>query len=184
MDIFIKNMVCRHCVDAVKSALAAAGIEGGHVAIGRVSLPEVPSARQLAELDKALAVGGFERITNPDEAVVAKAKAAVLHHVRSEEDCRLKLSACIEEHLGMNYDAVSRIFSRYENRTLEQFYILHKVERVKELLAYKELTLAEIADMTGYSSAAHLSRQFKAVEGITPTEYQRTLPPRKSLEEI
>lgn len=80
-----------------------------------------------------------------------KVKLAVLHHVRDQEECHYNLSACIEKHVGVAYDTLSRIFSQNEGRTIERYHIAQKVERVKELLGYKELTLAEIAFRTGYS---------------------------------
>ncbi|MDE6135803.1 MAG: AraC family transcriptional regulator, partial [Muribaculaceae bacterium] len=83
------------------------------------------------------------------------------------------LSACIEEHLGQSYDTLSRLFSQREGRTIEKYHIALKIDYVKELLSLRNMTLAEIADMTGYSGAAHLSRQFKAVTGMTPGEYVR-----------
>lgn len=184
MEYVIKNMVCRHCVAAVKKAFEQAGIDNAEVFIGRVELKEEPSADRLSLLDSLLAQGGFERASTRDEILVEKTKSAVLEHVRSEAECRLKLSACIEKQVGMPFDYLSRLFSRTEGRTLEQFHIAQKVERVKELIAYGQFTLAQIADITGYSSAPHMSRQFKTVTGMTPTQYIENMPDRESLDKI
>jgi len=128
-------------------------------------------AKVTGAVKQALARGGFELITDADERLVEAIKHAVMHHLRDEEECRLNLSACIAGHIGVSYDQASRVFSRIEGRTIERYHILQKVEYVKELLGYADRTLSEIADRTGYSSAAHLSRQFKDVTGMTPTQY-------------
>lgn len=185
-DIAIKNMVCRHCVAAVTKALSDIGIDA-RVSLGHASfdLPEGSDTEAtLSRIDAILVPLGFERICSRDSEIVEKIKLAVLHHLRDENECRYNLSACIEAHLGMSYDQASRIFSRIEGRTVEKYHILQKTEYVKELLGYGGMTLAEIADRTGYSSAAHLSRQFKDVTGMTPTQYLHSTPQRKGIEEV
>lgn len=188
MEILIKNMVCRHCMAAVRQALEQLGLDVRSVKLGHAEF-EIPSDADkdtiLENIDRSFVPLGFERITDSDTATVERVKSAVLHHIRDEHECRFNLSACIEEHVGMNYDQASRIFSRVEGRTVERYSILQKIEYVKELLGYGDRTLAEIADVTGYSSAAHLSRQFKDVTGMTPTQYIRSSSDRrKSLDEV
>lgn len=185
MDLLIRNMVCRHCVSAVSTALKGLGLDVRHVELGLVRIGcDSLTPEQLDAVDAALASLGFERIVGSEELIVERVKQAVMEHVRTEDGCNLNLSACIESHLGMSYDTASRVFSAVEGRTIEKYYIAQKIERVKELLGYRELTLSEIAFRTGYSSVAHLSRQFKAATGITPTEYIRTSGLRKSLDEV
>lgn len=116
--------------------------------------------------------------------LVEKIKRAVIEHVRQPGECRLNLSACLERHIGATYDTMSRVFSAHEGRTLEKYQMAQRVEWVKELLGYGQYTISEIADMTGYSSTAHLSRQFKSVTGLTPTEYLRTSMERRGLNEV
>lgn len=167
-------MVCRHCVSAVTKALEGLGMTDISTELGRASfsLPEgMPEKEALRRIDKALDNNGFERIADRDEQIVEEVKHAVIHHLRDEDECHYNLSVCIADHLGVSYDQASRIFSRLEGRTIERYSILQKVEYVKELLGYGTLNLAEIADKTGYSSAAHLSRQFKEVTGMTPSQY-------------
>lgn len=106
--------------------------------------------------------------------ILERAKAAVRNHVRTEAECKLKLSACLEVQLGVSFDSVSRLFSQLEGRTIEKYHIEQKVDRIKELLLEGRMTIAAIADVTGYSSAAHLSRQFKSVTGMTPTAFIRS----------
>jgi len=167
-------MVCRHCVAAVTGTLEGLGMSDIAVDLGRATftLPEgMPEKEALRRIDKALESNGFERIADRDEQIVEGVKHAVIHHLRDEEECHYNLSVCIADHLGVSYDQASRIFSRLEGRTIERYSILQKVEYVKELLGYGNRSLAEIADKTGYSSAAHLSRQFKEVTGMTPSQY-------------
>lgn len=184
MHLTIKNMVCRHCIAALDSCLDDMGLSHANTELGGADLTEDISPEQLAELDRRLEELGFVRAGSADEALVEHTKAAVREHVRSAEHCRLKLSACIAGHLGVPYDSLSRTFSRIEGRTLENYAIAQRVEFVKELMSYGESTLSEIAYETGYSSAAHLSRQFKEVTGMTPTEYQRLRPSRRPLDEV
>ncbi len=182
--INIKNMVCRHCVAAVRKALTGLGLDVAEVVLGRATINGGPLPPDtLAAVDKTFKALGFIRIDDPEAVLVEKIKHAVLHHVRDEEECRLNLSACIEEHVGGSYDHLSRIFSAREGRTIEKFHIAQKVELVKELLGYGELPLAEIAFRTGYSSTAHLSRQFKEITGLTPTQYIKSAPSRRDLSE-
>lgn len=184
MRIEIKNMVCRHCVAAVEDALRRLEVPVRKVGIGYADLVGTPSAHMLASIDAALAELGFERLDSPEQALVERAKHAVMHHVRDEAECKLKLSACIEEQVGVPFDTISRLFSQLEGRTIEKYHIAQKVERVKEFLGYGGRNLEEIADLTGYSSASHLSRQFKAVTGLTPTAYLQGRRDRTSLDEV
>lgn len=183
--VLIRNMVCHHCEAAVRQCFDNAGIAVADVRLGaaRVEKDDLTPER-LAVLDRELLNEGFERIVDAEDGLVEKAKLAVIHHVRREDECRLNLSACIERHIGVPYDTIARAFSAKEGRTIEKYHIAQRVEWVKELLGYKELTLSEIAYRTGYSSPAHLSRQFKAVTGMTPSQYLQLPPTRKGLNEV
>lgn len=182
ITLIIKNMVCRHCAAAVRRALEGLGVEVSSVEIGRAELAADSLSVELAgRIDEALRAEGFEVITNPEVALTEKIKEAVRRHVRNAQECRLNLSACIEEHLGQPYDSLSRTFSAVEGRTIEKYHIAQRVELVKELLGYGQLPLTEIAFRAGYSSVAHLSRQFKDVTGLTPTQYRASGTPRTDL---
>ena len=174
IEIIIGNMVCRHCVAAVAGALSDMGFHTAEVRLGKAEInAEELTPDKYAEIDRRLNALGFVRIQDPNTAIVERAKLAVIDHVRNETECRKNLSACMEEHLDMSYDVISRQYSAKEGRTIEKYHIAQKIERVKELLDFGNLTLGEIAFRTGYSSTAHLSRQFKNATGMTPTEYQR-----------
>ena len=184
MEILIKGMVCHHCVEAVERVLQSAGLTPVNVVLGRAEIKEHLDGPALQMLDKLLEHEGFERILDADSLLVEKVKRAVIEHVRKPNECRLNLSACLEKHLGATYDTMSRVFSAREGRTREKYQMAQRVEWVKELLGYGQYTISEIADMTGYSSTAHLSRQFKSVTGLTPTEYLRTSMDRRGLNEV
>lgn len=203
MEILIQNMVCRHCVEAVIRTLTGLGLQNVSVSLGRASF-DIPDDFDSTDghvapagvdgnagldalfprLDAALQAEGFCRIADHDHAVVEQIKRAVLHHLRDEHECRLNLSACIEDHLHISYDQASRIFRCLEGRTIERYAMLQKIEFVKELLGYGTMTLAAIADRTGFSSAAHLSRQFKHVTGMTTSAYLASRPSRTPLTEV
>lgn len=156
----------------VGRVLRSQGLTVEEVELGRarVAEPELsPDARR--RLADALEASGFRLVTDHAAEVVERVKLAVMHHVREEPDCRLNLSACVERQTGEPYAVASRIFSHIEGRTIEKYHIAQKVERVKELLGYGDRTVSEIAYLTGYSTTAHLSRQFKEVTGMTPSQY-------------
>lgn len=184
MEILIKGMVCHHCVEAVERVLQSAGLTAVSVTLGRAEIKETLEGAALHMLDKLLEGEGFERILDSESLLVERVKRAVIEHVRQPNECRLNLSACLENHIGATYDTMSRVFSAREGRTIEKYQMAQRVEWVKELLGYGQYTISEIADMTGYSSTAHLSRQFKSVTGLTPTEYLRTSMHRTGLNEI
>lgn len=183
-ELFIKNMVCRHCKAVVADILETLGFTNVEVKLGRASIAEDVSRECLGKLEILLRNEGFELVKDPDQQLVERVKLLVMNHVREERGMRHNLSLCVERKLNVSYDTVSRIFSQCEGRTLEKYHIAQKIERVKELMQYDEYTLSEIAYMVDYSSVAHLSRQFKAVVGMTPSEYLRGPRVRKGLNEI
>ncbi|MDE7125035.1 MAG: AraC family transcriptional regulator, partial [Muribaculaceae bacterium] len=153
--------------------------------IGRAEISEDDlSEKQLHDLDRALEALGFERVTDRRRMLAEQAKAAIRAHVRDENHCRLNLSACLSEQLHMGYDAVSRMFSQIEGVSIEKYHIAQRVEFVKELISYGELTLSEIADKAGYNSVSHLSRQFKDVTGVTTTQFMADGAHRTAINEL
>lgn len=187
-EIFIRNMVCRHCVATVERALKGAGLDVRHVELGRADVlrPETMSDNEFFNIvDDTLHANDFERITDPGARLIEKIKHAVIKHVRDAAECRMNLSACIASRLSVSYDRASRIFSASEGRTIERFHLLQRIEYVKELLADPNLTISDIAYTAGYSSVAHLSRQFKSETGMTPGQYAAAgFPLRKSIDRL
>lgn len=177
-------MVCHHCIEAVNRVLRSAGLTPTAITLGRAEINEQLDDSALRMLDRLLENDGFSRIVDAESRLVERTKRAVIDHVRQSHECRLNLSACLEKQLSIPYDTISRVFSSHEGRTLEKYQMAQRVEWVKELLGYGQMTISEIADSTGYSSVAHLSRQFKNITGLTPTEYLRSSMHRTGLNEV
>lgn len=156
-----------------------------------ISLGEVETAypileNELKKLRKALVNYGFELIDDTKSQLIEKIKNIIvqsIHH--NHEDLKINYSEYIESHLNRDYAYLSSLFSEVEGTTIEKYIILQKIERVKELLVYDELTLSEIAYQMGYSNVAYLSNQFKKVTGLTPSHFKQVKEnKRKPLDEI
>ena len=165
-------MVCNHCVAAVRNVLADAGLTVIDVELGRADIADNLTDEGLTEVARRLEASGFELITDPAKDIVETIKREIIMMVRSTEPSFKKLSDYLSDRLSRDYKSLSRIFSETEGRTIENYAILQKIERVKELLLDGQLTVSEIAWQTGYSSVAHLSRQFKDITGMTPSEFR------------
>ena len=173
MKLAIKNMVCNHCVSAVRQALTELGLNPLSVELGRAEIVENLTNERLDQLAARLEASGFELISDPIKDTVESVKREIIMMVRSDEPVPQKLSDYLSAKLNRDFRALSRIFSDTEGRTIENYLILQKIERVKELLLDGELNVSEIAYHTGYSSVAHLSRQFKEITGMTPSDFRR-----------
>lgn len=173
MQLYIKNMVCDRCILAIKEQLEKAGIAYTRVNLGEVELDKEPAPEQLHDLNKGLTAIGFELLDDKKEKLVEKIKNIIISLVhRNEEGSNKKLSALLEEKLQLDYHYLSNLFSATEGITIEKYTIRQRIERVKELLTYNELSLSEIADQMEYSSVQHLSQQFKKETGLTPTQFR------------
>jgi AraC family transcriptional regulator len=175
--LFIKNMVCNRCIAAVKLELERQGLHPEKVSLGEVVLKEDQiTEAQRTKLDGALFGLGFERIDDRKARLIESIKNKVIQMVHQSDKLNGKVSwsNVLSEELHYEYTHLSSLFSSVESITLEQYIIRQKIERVKELLFYDELTLSEIADRLGYSSVAHLSSQFKKVTGLTPSELKKS----------
>jgi len=187
MQIHIKHMVCQRCVQAVKTEVEQLGLHPLQVDLGEVVLQEehLPS-ELLTELDNRLIALGFERVDDRKTRLITQIKTFVIQQVHhSDEGLKINWSDALKEHLHYDYNYLSALFSSVEGITIEQYIIRQKVERVKELLVYDELTLSEIADKLDYSSVAHLSNQFKKVTGLTPSAFKKNhTGMRKSIDQV
>ncbi|MEI6945627.1 helix-turn-helix transcriptional regulator [Paraflavisolibacter sp. H34] len=173
MHLYIKNMVCDRCILAVRKELDRQNLPYRNIRLGEVELEAPPAAGQLKDLEEGLRAAGFELLSDSKAQTVEKIKNVVVSLVhRGEQEVHLKWSALLEERLQRDYHYLSALFSSVEGVTIEKYVILQKVERIKELLKYHELSLTQIADQMGYSSVQHLSQQFKKVTGLTPTRFQ------------
>ncbi|RYE01401.1 MAG: AraC family transcriptional regulator [Sphingobacteriales bacterium] len=186
MKLMIKNMVCPRCIMSVEQLLYQYGMQASAVRLGEVDLVSAPEPETLLRFSEALAQVGFELLDDQKKQLIDRLKTLLLEKVQS---------GSIEEHFSMSkyltaavhkdYSNLSRLFSEVEGITLEQYFILQKIEKAKEWLIYGEHTLSEIAWRLGYSSTQHLSSQFKKVTGMTPSKFKdRGTPLRKSLDDL
>ncbi len=186
MKLYIKNMVCSRCKMAVKNQLENLGIRSLSVDLGEVDIEGDLSKDELAILDSSLRSLGFELIDNKKSQTIEKIKNAIItsvHH--SDYDQKTNLSTFITSQIHQDYNYLSNLFSEVEGITIEKYFIAQRIERVKELIVYDELTLSEIAHQLGYSSVAYLSNQFKKITGFTPS-YFKSLKEykRKNIEDL
>jgi len=186
MKLYIKNMVCSRCKIMVKAELEKAGLQPLLVELGEVEVNKSPTNQELQQLNTSLKVLGFEMIDDKKIQTIEKIKNAIVtlvHH--SDHDIKTNLSAFISSQIHQDYNYLSNLFSEVEGTTIEKYFIAHKIEKVKELLVYNELTLSEIADRLGYSSVAYLSNQFKKITGLTPSYFKSLRESkRKNIEEL
>lgn len=158
---------------AVQTELEKAGLEPLSVELGEISLKEKPGDEQLQQLEISLTALGFEMIDDQKSRLIEQIKTEIIKLVHYTDTTNpLKLSALLANHLHHDYSYLSNLFSSVEGTTIEKYYIAQKIEKVKELLIYNELSLSEISYQLGYSSVAHLSAQFKQVTGMTPSQFK------------
>lgn len=187
MILFVKNMVCNRCIMTVKQQLSAYSIPFKKVELGEIEMDEAPSEEQFIQLRQSLHLLGFEMLDDRKSAIVSQIKACIIKYIHWDDDTmNKKLSVHLSETLHMDYNYLSALFSSIESVTIEKYVILQRIERAKELLAYNELNLNEIAYKLSYSSVQHLSLQFKKITGLTPSEYKQSAkqPGRQPLDEL
>ncbi|WP_165041403.1 AraC family transcriptional regulator [Dysgonomonas sp. ZJ709] len=173
MKYYIKNMVCERCNMVVKSELEKLRLQPLSVDLGEIELQEELSPIQKKQLDSKLQSLGFSLIDDKRSRLIEQIKGIIIelvHHNNSE--LKVNLSDYLTTRLPFDYNYISNLFSEVEGRTIENYFISQKIERVKELLVYDELTLSEIAFRLNYSSVAHLSGQFKKITGLTPSHFK------------
>ena len=179
-------MVSNRCKMAVKEELTKLGLHFIIVDLGEVEIMENISVEQLEQLQAALRISGLELMDDKRAILIEKIKNVItemVHH--TDELPKMNYSDFISEKLNYDYTYLSNIFSEVKGITIQQFIIIHKIERAKELLLYDELNLTEISYKLHYSSVAHLSNQFKKVTGLTPSHYKQLKDKKRNpIEEI
>lgn len=172
MQIFIKNMVCNRCISAVEDVFRNSEIDFVSVNLGWVETSAEFSKNKLQKLNENLQKIGFEILEDASQKQIETIKKLILEKVQNLDiDEDFLLSKHLSHKLNKEYSNISKIFSQTENITLEQYFILQKIEKVKELLIYRELTLSQIADKLGYKTVQHLSQQFKKITGFSPSQF-------------
>ncbi|MCH7785754.1 MAG: helix-turn-helix transcriptional regulator [Bacteroidetes bacterium] len=185
--LYIKNMVCDRCVKVVQEELQKLGYRIKSIELGKVELIE-PHQINKNELEHSLAKEGFELLDDSNSRMINEIKSIIINQVHYNEDSnppQENLSQILEKEIGRDYSYISNLFSTIEGRTIEKFIIQQKVEKVKELLKYRELTINEIAFELNYSSPQYLSNQFKQITGLRPSQFRNMLESgRKQLDKI
>ena len=186
MNLYIKNMVCNRCIMVVKQELENLKLKPLKVSMGEAELSKQPSVKQMQQLNSRLLQLGFEILDDKKQKQIEKIKSLLIRKVQSGDvEEHFSISEYLSTALHKEYSYISRLFSEVEGITVEQFFILQKIEKVKEWLVYGELNLSEISFRLGYSSVAHISAQFKKITGLTPSHFKKLGNPlRKSLDEL
>ena len=172
--LFIKNMVCNRCIMAVENELKKLEVHASNIQLGEAELERNLTPEEKVQLNTALTDLGFELIDDKKSRIIEKIKNVIIDMVHHKDyDGKTNLSDVLRGELHHDYNYLSNLFSEVEGTTIEKYFIAQKIERVKELLVYDELSLSEIAFQLNYSSVAYLSNQFKKVTGLTPSHFKQ-----------
>jgi AraC family transcriptional regulator len=186
MLYFVRNMVCNRCIMIVQNLFERMGYPPLQIELGQVETENPLLAEDLEHLRNALVGFGFEMIDDTTSVLIERIKTLIIEMVHyKREPIKENYSSYIESHLHKDYNYLSNLFSDVTGVTIEKYIINQKIERVKELLVYDELTLSEIAFELGYSSVAYLSGQFKKITGLTPGHFKQIKAnKRKPLDQV
>ena len=185
-ELHIKNMVCNRCVKVVHDELEKLGCTVHSVELGK-AVVSFPEEKTLEPIKMILEENGFELIEDKKAQLVDTIKTTIIELIYQNklEEMNVNFSDYLAEKLDKDYHYLTSLFSSMTGITIEKFFILQRVERVKEWLFYNDFTLSEMAFKLGYSSVAHLSNQFKQVTGLTPTLFKKSkIQPRKPLDQL
>jgi AraC-like DNA-binding protein len=181
MKLYIKNMVSIRCKMLVKSELERLNLPYKTVELGEVELEENISDQKREELKQALLKSGLVLMEDKKSVLVEKIKTIIIEMIHyTDELPKVNYSMYISQKLNLNYTYLANLFAEVKGTTIEQFIIIHKIERVKELIIYDELSLTDIAALMQYSSVAHLSKQFKKITGLTPSHFKQLKNKRRN----
>lgn len=172
--LYIKNMVCNRCILVVKNELEKLNLNPVNIGLGEVTFSEHITESQTASVQNAILPLGFELIDDRKSKIIEKIKNTIIQLVHHQDgQLKMNLSDVLKDEISHDYNYLSNLFSDIEGTTIEKYYIAQKIEKVKELLVYDELSLSEIAFQLNYSSVAYLSNQFKKVTGLTPSHFKQ-----------
>lgn len=173
MKLYIKNMVSNRCKMIVKSELEELGLHYVVREFGEVEIKEDLSVEMHNRLNLNLEKSGLGLLDDKKKVLIEKVRNIILELVYySESRPKINLSDYLSEKLNYDYTYLSNLFSESQGTTIEHFFLENKIERVKELLVYEDISLTEISYKLYYSSVAHLSNQFKKITGLTPSNYK------------
>jgi AraC-like DNA-binding protein len=181
MKLYIKYMVSLRCKLMVREELKKIGLNSAAIDLGVVEIPGGITDEQRLKLRENLLRSGLELLDDNKSILIERIKNVITEMIHyTDELPGENYSAYISEKLNYDYTYLSNIFSEVKGITIQQFIIMNKIERVKELLLYDELNLTEISYKLHYSSVAHLSNQFKKITGLTPSYFKKMKKARKS----
>jgi AraC-like DNA-binding protein len=168
-------MVCNRCIRVVKEELSHLDLNIESIELGTVNLEKPADDLQLEQIKKVLLENGFELIDDKKSKIIEKIKTIIIQliHYEKEKAAYINVSDFISKEIGFDYSYLSNLFSSVEGTTIEKYIINQKIEKVKELLVYNELSLSEISYQLGYSSVQHLSNQFKKTTGLSPSHFKK-----------
>lgn len=170
----MKNMVCPRCISVVTGIFDAAGASTESVNLGEVQVANSLNDEQIRTISDELKTQGFELLNPGKSAIITQIKSAIIDQIHySKEPLKVNFSVFLSEKLHQEYSSLSRLFSSVEGITIEKYVTSQKIEKVKELLFYDELSLSQIAHQLDYSSVAHISAQFKKETGMTPSAFKK-----------
>ncbi len=179
--LYIKNMVSIRCKMLVGAVMENLGLEYLSVDLGEVAIAEPLSENMHQQLKSTLLKYGLELMDDIKNIIVEKIKMIIIEMIHYEDELpKVKFSHYLSNKLNYDYTYLSNLFSEVKGTTIEHFIIVHKIERVKELIMYEELNLSEIAWRLHYSSVSHLSNQFRKITGLTPTHFKNMKSKRRS----
>lgn len=171
-------MVCPRCIAAVETLLRDTNLPYEKVALGQATLSRPLTPEETSSLSVKLPSLGFELLEENNSRLISRLKGLIVEQVHhSKEPLQVNFSTYLSEKLNHEYSYLSRLFSSVEGITIEKYITRQKIERVKELLFYDEMSLTEIAGQMNYSSTAYLSTQFKKETGMTPSEFKKLQSP-------
>ncbi len=167
-------MVCDRCIKVVKEELEKIGLVIEDIKLGNVTISNPEAIKKSNIVEKVLIENGFELLVDSKARTIEKIKIEIIKLIQSGEleSLNINISDYITEKVGKDYPYLSYLFSSVESTTIEKYFILHRIEKAKELLVYNELSLTEIAYKLGYSSVQYLSNQFKKITGLTPSHFK------------
>lgn len=179
-------MVCPRCITSVEQLLKKSNLKYKYIRLGEVELVEEPLKIYLERFAADLQQTGFELLDNQKMKLIENVKTLLIQKVQGNSiDEHFSISKFINDKIYKDYSSISRLFSEVEGITIEQFFILQKIEKTKELLIYNEQSLSQIAFNLGYSSTQHLSNQFKKLTGMTPSQFKQLgAEHRKSIDQV
>lgn len=173
--LYIKNMVCGRCIKVVREELENLGYDVAGVELGEATISSANDEIDFGQIKKILEENGFELLDDKHKRLIEKIKTAIIQIIQDSREKELEgfnFSKYLSDNLNLSYQYLSNLFSSLEDVTIEKFIIHQKIEKVKELLVYGEMTLSEISYQLGYSSVQHLSSQFRKITGFTPSHYK------------